>query len=305
VTTQLPSDATQRKGYSIRIFLAEGTPSGLKFVEKSNWTGLGVVCPRPRFSSVKERDEFSRAGVYLLLGPSESSDLPVAYIGEADPVRFRLEQHHSSKDFWTVAYFFTSKDTNLNKAHIEYLEHRLVALAKDAKRCKLENGNVPGKPSLSEADEADIKSFLEELLLCFPVLGVTIFERPESRPVGRQILLLKNKGITAQGYESEDGFVVRSGSTTVIKTVESIPPHALTLRQELLVSGILRQENKDFCRLTQDYEFSSPSTAAAVLIGASVNGRDWWKTADGTTLKQLQEKAAGKMLGIKKQAILR
>jgi hypothetical protein len=284
---------TQRRGYSIRIFLAEGTPSGLKFVEKSNWSGLGVVCPRPRFSAVKDRKEFARAGVYLLLGPSESSDVPIAYVGEADPIRARLEQHHSLKDFWTVAYFFTSKDTNLNKAHIEYLEHRLVALAQEAKRCKLENANVPGKPSLSEADEADVESFLDELLLCFPVLGVTIFERPEAKPSSRQLLWLKNKGVTAQGYESEDGFVVKSGSTAVVQTVESVPAHTLALRQELLASGILKKKDEGFYQLTQDYEFSSPSSAAAVLIGASVNGRDWWKTSDGTTLKQLQEKAGG------------
>ena len=279
----------QRRGYSIRIFLAEGTPTGLKFVEKSNWSGLGVVCPRPRFSMVKDRKEFARAGVYLLLGPSESSDVPIAYIGQADPIRARLEQHHSSKDFWTVAYFFTSKDTNLNKAHIEFLENRLVALAKEAKRCKLENGNVPGKPSLSEADEADVESFLDELLLCFPVLGVTIFEKPEAKPSSRHSLWLKNKSVTAEGYESEDGFVVKSGSTAVTQTVDSVPGHTLALRQELLASGILKKKNEGFYQLTQDYEFSSPSAAAAVLIGASVNGRDWWKTSDGTSLKQLQE----------------
>jgi hypothetical protein len=190
-----------------------------------------------------------------------------------------------------VAYFFTSKDTNLNKAHIEYLEYRLVALAKEAKRCKLQNGNVPGKPSLSEADAADVESFLDELLLCFPVLGVTIFEKPEAKPSSRQLLWLKNKGVTAQGYESEDGFVVKNGSTAVIEAVESVPAHTMALRQELLASGILKKKDEGFYQLTQDYEFSSPSAAAAVLIGASVNGRDWWKSSNGTTLKQLQEKA--------------
>ncbi len=283
---------TPRRPFSIKIFLADGSPSGLKFVEKSNWTGLGVVCPRPRFGTVKKRQEFARAGVYILLGPSESSDLPVAYIGEADPIRERLEAHHSEKDFWTVAYFFTSKDTNLNKAHIEHLEHRLFRLAKEAKRCKLDNGNTPGKPSLSEAEEAEVESFLDELLLCFPVLGVTIFEKPESKARNYELLWLKYKGVTAQGYESEDGFVVKKGSTVVAQTVESMPPHAGVLRGELLSSGILIRKDSNFYELTQDYEFSSPSTAAAVTVGASINGRDFWKTVDGTTLKQLQETAA-------------
>jgi hypothetical protein len=290
---QAVSDS-ERRGFSIRVFLVEGTPSGLKFVEKSNWSGLGIVCPRPRFSSVRNRREFSRAGVYVLLGPSEASDLPIAYIGEADPIGPRLEQHHSLKDFWTIAYFFSSKDANLNKAHIEYLEHRLVALASEAKRCKLENNNIPGKPSLSEADEADAEGFLNEMLLCFPVLGVTIFERPETKPADRQLLWLKNKGINAQGYESEDGFVVKAGSTAVTQSVESIPAHAFLLRKEFVDSGIFNQKDQDFFALTQDYEFSSPSTAAAVLIGVSINGRDSWKTSDGKSLKQLQQKSSEK-----------
>ena len=280
----------QRRPFSIKIFLAEGSPSGLKFVEKTGWTGLGVVCPRPRFSTVKTRDEFGRAGVYVLLGPSEASDLPIAYIGEGDPVRARLEQHNSQKDFWTYAYFFTSKDANLNKAHIEHLEHRLVGLAAKAKRCRLENGNVPGKPSLSEADEADAETFLEELLLCFPVLGVTIFEKPEYKPASRQIFWLKNRGVVAQGYESEDGFVVKKGSTAVLEPVPSAHPFSVTLRAELLASGIFQARDAQFWELTDDYEFSSPSTAAAVLVGASINGRDWWKTADGVSLKDIQSR---------------
>jgi hypothetical protein len=284
----------QRRGYSIRIFLAEGTPSGLKFVEKSNWSGLGVVCPRPRFSSVKDRKEFGRAGVYVLLGPSESSDVPIAYIGEADPVRTRLEQHHSQRDFWTVAYFFTSKDTNLNKAHIEHLEHRLITLAQSAKRCQLQNGNVPGLPSLSEADQADVETFLDEMLLCFPVLGVSIFEKPELKPPTQAILIFSRRGITAKGFESENGFIVLKGSTASNDFVESMQTYAQGIRSNLIKSGVLAVKD-DKLEFTQDYEFASPSTAASVVAGASVNGREYWRTNDGTSLKNLQDKAAGEV----------
>ena len=279
----------QHRGYSIRIFLADGTPSGLKFVEKSNWTGLGVVCPRPRFSKVKERREFARPGVYVLLGPSESSDVPIAYIGEADPIRARLETHHSQTDFWSVAYFFTSKDTNFNKAHIEYLEHRLVALAREAKRCKLTNGNVPGKPSLSEADEADVEYFLDEMLLCFPVLGVAVFEKPEEKPIAKNLLSFTRRNITARGYESNDGFIVLQGSAASKEVVESMQAFARGIREDLMQSGVMADRG-DRLEFTQNYEFASPSTAASVVAGASVNGRDYWKTNEGTTLKELQEK---------------
>ncbi|RPI04210.1 MAG: GIY-YIG nuclease family protein [Ignavibacteriae bacterium] len=280
-----------RRSFSIRIFLADGTPSGLKFVEKSNWIGQGVVCPRPRFSSVKERKEFDRAAVYILLGASDNPDIPLAYIGEADPIRARLEDHHSKKDFWTVAYFFTSKDANLNKAHIQYLEHKLLLLAQDAKRCKLENKNFSTAPSLSEAEQSDIDAFLEEILLCFPVLGITIFEKPEQKPIQRQTLILTNKGIIAEGYESENGFVVKQGATVVEKMVASMNPQALHLRIDLIDNGILKEHTDGYQILSQDYEFSSPSLAATFLLGANINGRDCWKTPSGTTLKQLQEKS--------------
>jgi hypothetical protein len=280
-----------RRPFSIKIFLADGTPSGLKFVEKSNWIGQGVVCPRPRFSSVKERKEFDRAAVYVLLGPSDNPDIPLAYIGEADPVRARIEDHHSKKDFWTVAYFFTSKDANLNKAHIQYLEYKLLLLAQDAKRCKLENKNFSTAPSLSESEQSDIDAFLEEILMCFPVLGVTIFDKPEQKPIQRQMLILKNKGIHAEGYESEDGFVVKKGATIVVETVPSIHTHVIGLRNDLLESGILHKRDSNYFELSQDYEFSSPSLAATFLLGANINGRDWWKTSNGITLKQLQEKS--------------
>jgi hypothetical protein len=93
--------STARHGFTIRIFLADGTSEGLRIVEKSNWTGLGVVCPRSQFTHAKLRDEFGKAGVYVLRGPSESGDLPTVYIREGDPARPRLEQHFAKKDFWT------------------------------------------------------------------------------------------------------------------------------------------------------------------------------------------------------------
>src|SRR5688500_5590555 len=110
----------KNKGFSIRIFLPEGAPDGLRIIEKSNWSGRGVVCPRPLLPTAKARPEFGKAGAYVLIGPSEGSDVPRIYIGEGDPVRPRLEQHFAKKDFWTTAVFFTSKDDNLNKAHVQY-----------------------------------------------------------------------------------------------------------------------------------------------------------------------------------------
>jgi hypothetical protein len=155
------------KPYSIKVFLPGGDPDGLRIIEKSNWSGVGLVVPRSLFGEGKQRKELGRTGVYVLVGPPEESGLPRVYVGEGDPIRPRLEQHAAKKDFWTTCIAFTSKDENLNKAHVQCLEARLIALATEAKRCVLDNGNVPALPSLSEADAADAEGFLAEALLCF------------------------------------------------------------------------------------------------------------------------------------------
>lgn len=278
---------TSKRGFSIKIFIPDGTPEGLKVVEKSNWTGRGMVCPRAKFAEAKSRSEFARTGVYVLVGPSEEGDLSNVYIGEGDPVRPRLESHLANKDFWTYLVMFTSKDENLNKAHVQYLESRLLQLAREAKRCSLENGNSPQLPSLSEADIAEMDAFLDEVLLIFPVLGLTIFTKPVSPTRSQTLLSIKSKGINANGYESADGFVVLQGSEVVFETVPSIHRYMLTLRDTLLSQGILHKE-ADHYVFTQDYSFDSPSTAAGVILGRTANGRIEWKDEKGRTLKDLQ-----------------
>lgn len=275
-------------GTSFRIFFPKGSSDGFRLLEKSNWTGHGLLCPRPVFGEAKSRAELARTGIYVLLGPSSEGELPEVYIGEGDPIRPRLEQHQRNLDFWTTAICFTSKDTNLNKAHVQYLESRLVELAKAAKRCTLQNATTPQLPSLSEADVADTEAFLAEMLLCFPVLGVTVFEKPEKQARSRETLALKAKGIVATGYESSGGFVVLSGSGVVGKEVPSIHAYISELRTSLLKQGVLSTDGSAAV-FKQDYEFKSPSMAAAVVLARTANGRVEWKDSKGRTLREIQE----------------
>jgi Domain of unknown function (DUF4357) len=274
-------------GFSVRIFIPSGEPEGLRIVEKSNWTGQGLVLPRAQFTNIRRRPELKRTGAYVLWGPGESGQLPRVYVGEGDPVLPRLDQHAKQKDFWTHAAVFTSKDQNLNKAHVQYLEARLVALAAEAKRAELDNGNVPQLPALSEADGADAESFLGDVLLCLPVVGVTFFEKAKAGEVKSADLFLKAKHIEARGVDGAEGFVVRAGSQAVKEEVASIHSFLADLRQALLTQGVLEDSGATY-RLTQDYTFNSPSTAAGVMLGRSANGRVEWKDAQGRTLKEIQ-----------------
>jgi hypothetical protein len=219
--------------FSLRIFVLGGEFEGLRIVEKSNWTGRGLVCPRATFPKAKGRPEFGRTGVYVLSGLEGDGGQLKIYVGEGDPNRARLEQHYARKDFWTTLFLFTSKDEYLNKAHIQFLEARLIATAVEAKRCELDNSNRPTLPSMSEADVAEAEAFLKEMLICFPVLGLDVFEKPTKQQPDRQILALKGKGIEATGYESPDGFVVLAKSQAVLDAVPSIHRFMLDLRGSL------------------------------------------------------------------------
>jgi hypothetical protein len=282
--------------FSLRIFVADGDPDGLRLVERSNWIGKAVVFPRALLPSIKKRDEFGQTGAYLLLGPREDGEGDKLYVGEGDPVRDRLEAHYGKKDFWTKAVFFVAGPGQLNKAHVQFLESRLIQLAKAARRMTLDNGKNETEPTLSEADRADMLVFLENMLGMLPVLGIHAFEQASAVTAvkGNALLTCKGKGVFASGYEATQGFIVKAGSQAAGKTVPSMQQHVrgmYDLRQELINNGVLQADSGNY-RFAQDYAFNSPSTAAAVVLGRSANGRIEWKDAGGKTLKELQEREA-------------
>lgn len=285
--------APMNKPYTIRIFLPAGDPDGLRTIEKSNWSGAGLVVPRALLNQAKQRREFARTGVYVLVGPPEESGLPRLYVGEGDPIGPRLDQHAARKDFWTSCIAFTSKDENLNKAHVQFLEARLIELARGAKRCALDNGNVPARPSLSEADAADAEGFLLEMLLCFPVLGIAAFTAANPGSTSSPRLFVSSKGLTAEGAETTEGFLVRAGSHASLTEVPSCDGYLRELRAALVANGVLSRESDRYV-FSQNYVFTSPSTAGGVVTGRSVNGRLDWKTKDGTSLKDLQTSSAAR-----------
>ena len=283
--------------FSLRIFVADGDPDGLRIVDKSNWIGKALVFPRALLPQVKARPELVQTGVYLLLGPRPDGEGDMLYVGEGDPIRPRLESHYAQKDFWTRAIGFTTTTAGqLNKAHVQFLESRLIALARAAKRMPLDNANQPAEPSLSEADRADMEVFLGHMLGMLPVLGVHAFEQAPKAPAVKAgpVLSCKGKGVQATGYEASQGFVVRAGSQAVVDSAPSMAQHVrgmFDLRQELISNGVLAMQGGLF-QFTQDYTFSAPSTAAAVVLGRSANGRVEWKASDGRTLKEIQEAEA-------------
>jgi len=278
---------------TIRLFLPRGDAKSLRTGEISNWTGKAIAAPRTELDELLQREELDKAGIYILSGADPISGSPRAYIGEAEVIRDRLKQH-KAKEFWVSAIIFVSKDENLTKAHVRYLESRLLLEATQVGRFTLEQ-NQPGGSKLPESDREDMEVFLSHIRQLMPVLGSDLLI-PVAQPLAKQqsggTLFCRMKGAEGRGHRTPDGFVVLHGSTAVLQERQSAKrwPYVLALRNKLIADGTLVQKDA-FYRFTRDVEFSSPSAAASVIEGGSANGLIEWRTKDGRVLKELDEQA--------------
>ena len=278
---------------TIRLFLPRGDAKSLRTAEISNWSGKAVAAPRTELDELLQREELDKSGVYILIGTDPLSGSPRAYIGEAEVIRDRLKQH-KTKEFWISAIVFVSKDENLTKAHVRYLEGRLISEATQVARFTLENSQTGGS-KLPESDREDMEVFLSRIRQLLPVLGSDLLI-PVGQPAAKQqsggTLFCRMKGAEGRGHRTPDGFVVLKGSTAVLQERQSAKnwPATIAIRKQLIADGTLVQKD-GFYEFTRDVEFSSPSAAAAVIEGGSANGLIEWRTQDGRVLKDLDDQA--------------
>lgn len=275
---------------TIKIFLPHGDPKRLRTGEISNWSGKAVAGPRTELDQLLKREEAGNVGIYLLTGIDPLTGGPAVYIGEAESIQVRLRQH-VDKDFWNHVVYFTSKDENLTKSHIRYLEGRLIELAKTAGRASIVNSQASSS-KLPESDRADMEIFLQKIEQLLPALGVEVLvpiaAMPESKEEAR-LLLCEINGLKAKGHLTPNGIVVLAHSQAAqnLRPSAKDSPWIVNARSQLINEGILIAGN-GYLLFTKDHEFSSPSAAAAVIQGGTANGRTAWKDADGKTLKQLE-----------------
>lgn len=228
-------------GKTIKIFLIDGEPNGRMSCELSNWSGKAYKIPRIKIKECSDRDDLKSTGVYLLFG-KDVSEKDLVYIGEAETILKRLNQQLNQKEFWNEAIVFISKDENLNKAHIKYLENRLHEIAKTAKRYKVDNSIIPTQSSISESDRAEMEEYIEHIKLLVNTLGHKVFdEKREFKPKLKQetFFIKAARGADGQGEPTSDGFVVFKNSKASATIVNSMTPNYINYRKKLIDEGIL------------------------------------------------------------------
>lgn len=286
-------------GKQIKLFLVDGTPGGLSTAEITNWTGHVLTAPRSDVGELLRRPEASRTGVYLLLGDDESSIGGVrCYVGEADVIGDRLRYHLRDKDFWDRVAVVTSKDTNLTKSHVRYLESRLISLAHQAGRSTLENGTAPAVPPLPEADQSDMDYFLQQLHIVLPVLNINVVRsrrvegtgQVSSAPASPVFRLVNQRaGVDASAQQIDGEFTVLAGSVVVPQwrgkgtaesTIKAYSSYR-ALHEKLVSDGAIVVDGAT-ATFSRDVPFPSPSTAGAICVGRACNGRVEWVSSEGT-----------------------
>lgn len=282
-------------GKTIKLFLIDGDTNGRLTCELSNWTGKAYKLPRNLIKVCTDRPEILTTGVYMLLNKSaDLSEKGQLYIGEAENIFNRLTQHVKEKDFWNEAIVFISKDDNLNKAHIKYLENRLHDIACSANRYELINNQKPTQSSISESDKAEMEEFLANILTLVSTLGYNAFEQIRQADTKVQtdkeedlFYISATRGANGIGKTTSEGFVVFESSQVADPITNSYPKTMQKLRDTLISEGVIVKEN-DKLIMKRDYLFSSSSSAAMIIMGRSANGLTEWKMKSGKTLQDFE-----------------
>jgi len=315
-------------GRTIKLFLVDGVPDGMRTAEIMSWTGHVLFAPRASVAALLARPEVKKTGAYLLIGPDpQDADQTMVYVGEGDNVGVRISSHNkdADKEFWEHVCVITSKDLNLTKAHVRYLESRLIKIIDREGRASLANKSDPDFDLLPESDLADMDDFIARLQILLPVLGAD-FVRPTpqvypSKTPKRTIIppleggidgvqiqkhsldagthpefRMSAGGLQARALEVDGQMMILAGSDARSEEAPSLASNVRAYREQLRRAGKLRPaEGTGDLRFIEDVAFTSPSAAAQAVMGTSRNGRtDWINTATNETYAAWQDRQVAK-----------
>lgn len=268
--------------HQIIMSLKDGINTGIMECSVDDWTGIAYRIHRSKIKDVGiGLKQINYAGIYILLGNDKDTGELKAYIGQTDNIYTRLKQHNRSKDFWDEVVFFVDKANDLDAGHLNYIESKLIRLAKDCDRVALENDTVPKKYDRNFLGE----KFVEKITLVMTVLRYDIFEKvlAENEIKPEDIYYIDSVGLKATGAQTSEGFIVFKGSRSSREFKKASSQYLRNKWEELRIKKIVSKDNL----FVKDEFFKSPSTAAAMVLGRNTNGLTMWKNKDGKRLKDV------------------
>jgi hypothetical protein len=285
----------------------DGTASGRIKCTLANWTGVAYKIPRTELEKCKERDDLKQSGVYFLFGRSEQTGDEMVYIGQAgvrkngEGILYRLQEHkrNPDKDYWTEAIVFTTSNNSFGPTEISYLESRFCNLATEAKRYDVKNANDPTSGNITEEKESELEEFIDYAKIVMGTLGHKVFEGLTQQttlndttvtPIEIVVIFEFTRGdASVRGQRTSEGFVLLQGSK-ISQSIKTSCPESVKKSRERYAPKI----GKDGV-LLEDILFHSPNEAASFAVAGAINAQTAWQTADGQTLKGLENSEVSEM----------
>ena len=276
------------RGKVITTHLRTGDPNGIRTVFISNKICEMIVFPKTEFDQVSNLEESSRPSLYILLGEDENGSAQ-AYIGETTNGLKRLNNHKSNKLFWSKCLMFVAKDDSINKADVQYLEHRAIDIANDCARYIITNEQSGKESSLSNYQIDIMEEFFDDVRLLASFMGCPIFEKDEPRSGSKSsnVFFINGlRGAQAKGIFNETDHSIRllKGSLCPQSCTES---YRDAEKRNAILAAISKPTKDGFWELQRDYVIASPSTAAGIVIGGSRNGWKHWVNQEGKSLDEI------------------
>ena len=294
----------------LKLFVIE-SKKNLKTVDLSNWVGKVYIGNRKHIDIIQQIPEVSKStGIYLLLGNDTQTNERFLYIGEADDIAQRIKQHSNDtkKDWFDEFIIFVSKDMDLTKAHVRYLEKSMYELSlKNLTTIKLKNSCCPPGSNLPEYDIAYMKEFQNNMIFILNNLGIIDFVKTNNNDciknednsnifylnltqdrVDKSGNIIKAKlNITDNGY-----ILLKDSYIESAERAPSLKKHIYyKLRKKLEEDNLfIESDIKGLWKTKEDIPFNSCSAAAAVVKNRATNGRTEWKLDSGVTLDEYERK---------------
>lgn len=310
------------RSQTIRIFLPNGNPRGIRKVERSSNSNIRLFdIPRSELGAFCQMNEAVDMGIYFLLGSNQ------LYIGQTSDLGGRLKTHDKAKPFWQRVFVVVLNNDFRTLDHLYYLEKTAIEQAKAAKRFTLENGTDGNKHRhLHDSIRSDCENIFDEIETLLAVLNQEFFTAEETMPseslaaelenhadikenvsqvqvanmpYGENEELfycfLPNYNVDARGIWQPDkcGFLLLKGSKIRQNHVQSLGGEDAKipkLKQRMIREGVLVLE-KECWVVQQDYFIKGrPSAASDLILGRPSNGWTEWKNAQGQTLDEIYRK---------------
>lgn len=288
-------------GRTITLYIAGEDRKYIKTAELSQWTGKAFIGERKHTKLIQSLEELSVPGLYFLINDENDNNLlKKIYIGEADEVNYRIYDHYNKKDWWDKFIIFMSKDKNLTKAHVRYLEKSFYELSKkNFTTIELMNTNKPTGSKLPISAEDDMEIFKNNAIFILKNLGIIDFTQEQEKQVTKYkkdnlfYIYLTSDRKDENGNILFGKLTIVNGKYKLLKGSfiegterESFKNHNYyKLRKKIEKDNLLNEtEYENIYKLKEDIDFPSASAAAAVVKNRATNGKKEWKLEDGTNL---------------------